>query len=409
MQLIQPLANGLHTDHPIPGLPFVDDSHIPIHDAAAVESIGRNKTEGMWGREDPGPAGQGDWLAFTTDPRNHDLAWCVRHHPVHGTTVILVRDGDASPMHADWQNSTLLYRQGGYWWDGQQWYRPKQVWDPASGDYAARPVKGAVTVSAADLLDDSADPRGGSITAITDFDIDTRPPDRWTDHLALWADKRQQRGEQLPLEKCVVRLSAPELGADQLLGLAELAEAAGIAAPTLRSYISRNQGDVPAPQAVISGRSAWARTVAADWAELRARSDENVNAVLAATDPDQLPVGQARIRDAFAKIFHSALWGHPQWRKRWALRFRTEESVREICQDLAYGVAVNVDQVLPLGDLSTTLRHALLDELAYGQDLHNQIERHSKNPTPAHFYGIGSPVARMLAWLVKTDPDRPAG
>ena len=363
MHPTQPLANGLHTDHPVPGLPFVDDSHIPVHDAEAVEAVGRNTGEGMWGREDPGPHQTG-WLAFTTDPIRHDLAWCVRYHPDHGRTVLLVADDHAADLHTEWDNPALLFRQGGYWWDGRQWYRPKQIWDPATKDYAARPVKGAVTVTAADLLDDSADPRNGRILKVANVDADAPAPELWNDHLALWAARREHRGEQLPLEQCVVRLSAPELAADQLLGQAEFADVAGIAATTLRSYISRDQGDVPAPQAVISGRSAWARTVAADWAERRARSDESVNAVLAAADPGQLPVGQARIRDAFAKIFHSALWDHPQWRKRWALRFRTAQAVREVCEDLAYGVAANVDQVVPLGDLSTTIRHALLDELS---------------------------------------------
>ena len=35
------VANGLRTDHPIPGLPFADDAHIPVEDSAAIEAIGR--------------------------------------------------------------------------------------------------------------------------------------------------------------------------------------------------------------------------------------------------------------------------------------------------------------------------------------------------------------------------------
>ncbi|MGH3827772.1 MAG: hypothetical protein ACRDQX_11460, partial [Pseudonocardiaceae bacterium] len=47
----------------------------------------------------------------------------------------------------------LLFRSGGYWWDGTTWYRPSQVWDGASEEYVARPVPAATTVTATDLLD----------------------------------------------------------------------------------------------------------------------------------------------------------------------------------------------------------------------------------------------------------------
>ena len=402
---VQPLANGLHTDHPIPGLPFVDDSHIPVHDPLAVERIGRGAGEGMWGREDHGPR-QGEWLAFTTDPIRHDLAWVVRFHPEHGRSVMLVHDNDASPMHSDlFNNTTLLWRQGGYWWDGERWYRPKQVWDNASEKYDERPVKSAVTVTAADLLDDDSDPGAGRIVKVANFKADAPPPDNWGDDLALWAAKRKERGDTFPLDRSVVRVSAPELAADQLIGLPELAEIGGIAAPTLRAYISRGQGDVPTPQAVVSGRSAWAKPVAADWAERRSRSDESLNAVLSSADQDNLPIGQGKIRDAFSRIFLRLLWERPQVRKRWALRHRTEETVRDLTEELGWTVAVNLDKILPLHDIGITVRHAVLDELAYGQDLHDTNAKYSKRPVPATFYGITAPVARVLDWFIRLDPD----
>lgn len=38
---MRPLANGLRTDHPVPGLPFVDDSHLPLDDGPdAIEAVG---------------------------------------------------------------------------------------------------------------------------------------------------------------------------------------------------------------------------------------------------------------------------------------------------------------------------------------------------------------------------------
>lgn len=52
LQTQRPVANGPRTDHPIPDLPFVDDSHIPVDDPVAIEAVGRNRGQGMWGRED---------------------------------------------------------------------------------------------------------------------------------------------------------------------------------------------------------------------------------------------------------------------------------------------------------------------------------------------------------------------
>ena len=43
------VANGLRTDHPIPDLPFVDDSHIPLDDPEAIEAVGRRRGTGHVG------------------------------------------------------------------------------------------------------------------------------------------------------------------------------------------------------------------------------------------------------------------------------------------------------------------------------------------------------------------------
>ena len=93
----------------------------------------------MWGREDR--CRGGGWEAFTTDPIRHDLAWCVRWHPDYGRSVLLYRDEDAAQAYELWYGAQLLYRSGGYWWDGTTWYRPSQVWDVASEDYFRRPVR----------------------------------------------------------------------------------------------------------------------------------------------------------------------------------------------------------------------------------------------------------------------------
>ena len=104
----RPVANGLRTDHPIPDLPFVDDTHIPLEDPAAVEAVGRHEGSDMWGREDPCP-GEG-WTAFTTDPIRHDLAWVVRWHPAHGRSVVLYQDEDVAGVHQAYMGDALLFR-----------------------------------------------------------------------------------------------------------------------------------------------------------------------------------------------------------------------------------------------------------------------------------------------------------
>jgi len=134
----QPVGNGARTDHPVPDLPFVDDAHLPLDDGLAVEAVGRGTGDGMWGRYDR--CKEGGWVAFTTDPQRPELAWCVRWHPEHGRSVVLYRDDDAAGVHMAWWGPVLLFRAGGYWWDGTTWFRPSQIWDRAAESYVRRPV-----------------------------------------------------------------------------------------------------------------------------------------------------------------------------------------------------------------------------------------------------------------------------
>ncbi|MGA5526673.1 hypothetical protein [Streptomyces pseudogriseolus] len=127
MSMIQPVANGLRTDHPVPGLPFINDERLLLDNPDAIERTGRNQGEGLWGRTDRLPGG--GWVAFTTETKRRDYAWAVHQHPEYGRTVLLIRDKDMSGLHHEWMygNSGFLYRHGGYWWDGTRWYRPQQV------------------------------------------------------------------------------------------------------------------------------------------------------------------------------------------------------------------------------------------------------------------------------------------
>ncbi|MGH4007651.1 MAG: hypothetical protein ACRDTH_05705 [Pseudonocardiaceae bacterium] len=169
----------------------------------------------------------------------------------------------------------------------------------------------------------------------------------------------------------MVALSAPELTGEQLVGVGELAKIAGVAASTLRAYISRDEGDVPAPQAIINGRSVWARPVAQEWAEARRRSPEGVRAAVATHQKaTSLPPGVAEVWQRFTRRFFSRLWENPTQRKRWALRWRTEAAVRDLAQDLGWEIAASLDS------------HAVLDELATGQRLDRNLDRSRPPPRP---------------------------
>jgi hypothetical protein len=390
---IHPIANGLGADHPIPDLPFVDDSHIPLDDPYAIEAIGRGAGEGMWGREDRIAGGKEGWVAFTTDPIRHDLGWCVRWHPEHGRTVALFRDDETVNAHQAWQGQALLHRVGGYWWDGTDWYRPLQLVDPAAREYLHKKVPAAVTVSAADLLQTGGDARNAVALAVIDVDADASLAGRWVDHLALWAERRP--GDR-PLSECVVQVSAPELAGDQLVNVAELAAIGDIAASTLRAYIARGEAEVPPPQVMVNGRAMWSRPVAEDWAELRRSFEMQAPLAVQVMGGDMAP-GAAEMYHQFTRTFFSRLWTS-SWRKRWALRWRTKEAVQEVAQGLAWEVAASTKRIVPMPQLADAVTHAVLDELTID---------HAADPD-LPFYGIAPPIEHILTWLIRHDPDMAA-
>jgi hypothetical protein len=187
-----------------------------------------------------------------------------------------------------------------------------------------------------------------------------------------------------------------------MVGAAELAQAGGIAASTLRAYIARGEADVPAPQASPNGRSLWARPVAEDWAEARQRSAEGIAlAVSAERDSGRLPAGLDDLWSRFSGWFYARLWERPAVRKRWALRWRTEAAVREVADDLGWLVASSLDRIIPVQALAFTIERAFLDELAEGQQLDKD------DPDPIQ-YGVNRKVAVMLSWLIRHDPARAA-
>lgn len=398
LHTFRPVANGLGTDHPVPDLPFVDDSDLPT-EPEAIEAIGRKSGGTTWGREDA--IHEGGWAAFTTTAERDDLAWVVRFHPEHGRSVLLVRDDDAASHQQTFAfdlRTALLFRSGGYWWDGTAWFRPPQIWDLAAESIVARQVPGASTVSAADVLSLGADASRGRIWTVAEFDVDAPAPANWPNELALWV---AHRGSSRPLAECVVRVAAPELNGDQLIGAGELAKIAGIAASTLRAYTSREEAEVPEPQAVIGGRNAWARPVGIEWAEQRSKSWDSVTeAVSVDHDGSALPIGKSELWTRFTGMMFSRLWTARGMRQRWALRFRTEKHVRQVAEELGWTVAASLGTIVPIEEMAFTIRHAILDEIG------SQHERreNSGRSGEASYYGINFRIAKLLDWLVRHEP-----
>jgi hypothetical protein len=409
------VANGLRTDHPIPGLPFVDDSHIPVGDSAAIEAIGRRPGGKTWGRDDPArPRGENGWVAYTTDPGRHDLAWIVRWHPDYGRSVVLYRNEEAVTAYSDYVNGPLLFRSGGYWWDGTTWYRPARVIDWPGEDYYRRVVPGAATVTAANVLvAGAAAPARGTVHDVAAIDLDSSYEGRWNDDLALWADHRGNQG----LDHCIAGLTSPELAAENLVGTAHLAEITGIVPSTLRSYIARGEADVPLPQAIIGGRSLWSRPVAEEWAEQRQRDHDAVDAAISAPGPggEPIPAGQAELAAALTHSYLAELWDYQPFRSRWALRWRSKNHVREVADALSHRTAdYVVSTFLPIDALHATVFQALMQDLAASQQLHRSLSSQEsklrvaspsdiKDETPP-YYGLMPKLGEMLGWLARHYP-----
>jgi hypothetical protein len=185
-----------------------------------------------------------------------------------------------------------------------------------------------------------------------------------------------------------------------------MAEFAGVAASTLRAYLSRGEGDTPAPQAVVGGRSLWARPVAEEWAERRRRSWGGiVEAMSVDRRGSSLPVGVADLWRWFTRVFVMDLWEHPARRKRWALRWRSAGAVRDVAEELGWSVAASIDRIFPTDDLAVTVRYAVLAVMA---DQQRPIGDSGEQPEGMIFYGIVRPVAKTLDWLIRHKPGHAA-
>ncbi|MFD0213528.1 hypothetical protein ACFVH9_31695 [Streptomyces hirsutus] len=184
-----------------------------------------------------------------------------------------------------------VFRAGGYWWDGASRYRPNQIWDPVTEDYARHTARATATVHADDMLDGRAHPERAHAHKAATFDPSIAAPENWLDDLTRWAQHHQKQDDPLPLDRCVVDLASPELVRDRLPGVPGMAALGGITASTLRGYISRGENGVPPPRPTDGGRAQWSRPVAEDWAGARRRSSEGLRDAVSAGDRHRLAPG----------------------------------------------------------------------------------------------------------------------
>lgn len=349
------LANGAGTDHPVPGLPFVDDTHLPAGPAT------------------PGAARP----TRVTDPDRPDLVWIVHAHPHLGRTVLLYEAGPdgAGPWHGH-TGHPLVTRTGGYWWDGTHWFRPPQLWDAATGAVEQQAVPAAVTITAADLLQDPrADAGAGQLHQVDDLGAPggASRGAPWLHDLARWAAHRATSPDRPPLNRCVVTLTAPELAGDQLIGTPALAAAAAISPSALRAYISRGQGAVPEPQAFVGNRPMWSRPVAENWAAHRRRPA--ADRWPAQCERPVLAAGAEPIRQQLTPVLYAALWEDPERRTRWVLRHRTADAVRQVAEDLAYLAADRLQETVPAQALAEVLTQAAIANFGAGQPRSDGVEQ----------------------------------
>ncbi|MFF2374948.1 hypothetical protein ACFVUW_11255 [Streptomyces xiamenensis] len=409
MYRIRPVANGSSTDHPIPGLPFINDGRLPLDNPDAIERTGRRQGEGLWGRTDE-TEGDG-WVAFTTEPKNRSFAWAVFHHPPHGRTVLLIRDDDQSSLHHVWKygGSGFLHRHGGYWWDGEHWHRPGQVQDAAFERYDPRPVSEPMTVTAADLLVCGGNPEAADIMKIASFTA-REGVSNWADHLALWAQLRASQPGQLPLESCVVDLRAPELERGLLVDRAGLAEVAGISIDDVPDP-QYGRRDLPEPQYEAEGVLWWSVPVAQDWAEDYRRYNGPA-ALLSTTTVGGRPQPLGRVADhnQLRDIFHGTLTEQHTAAGKKRRPYLKEDLAYGAAEDLAADAAGRLmyghnQGLVPHGLLRDVLVDSIIGRLA--EDVEARAGK-GKSPNEIILSDMPRAAIELLTWYIKRRPNETA-
>ena len=404
-----PVANGTRTDHPIPGLPFVNDGHLPLDNPTAIENMGRHRGEGLWGRTDHI---NGSWIALTTEPQNPDFAWAVFHHLDHGRTVLLIDDDDLAGLHSYWRShhESLLHRHGGYWWDGECWYRPAQVWDSAYARHDRRPVDEATTLTAADVLRAGGTPENADILTITCFSVQDALPN-WVDHLALWARSHAEDEQARPLDTCVVDLDAPELSDERLIDIARLATLASMSLDELTEHRRHGPDALPEAQSTADGIKRWSMPVARDWAEKYEREHGpqallSTVAVHGTTQPNGLVADHNRLRRTFHETLTKSGLGrsnmHPAPYMEGEL---AQQAANDLAWEAAAGLMYGADQGLVP---RWALQEVLVDAIVGG--LTGDAARSARRATEeVVLCDMPRKQVELLTWYIEHQPGRATG
>ncbi|MFF8293547.1 hypothetical protein ACF068_30660 [Streptomyces sp. NPDC016309] len=138
------------------------------------------------------------------------------------------------------------------------------------------------------------------------------------------------------------------------------------------------------------------------------RSYEGVRATMSVGDRNQLSKGAAEVRDRSAADFHKTLWDRPDVRKRWILRARNENSVREVSDTLAWTVAASLDRFLPTHLLGPTVMDAVLHSFADAVDMDRDNAAHVQagpGKEKVWMLYVSRPEAGVLDWFIRRHPD----
>jgi hypothetical protein len=195
----------------------------------------------------------------------------------------------------------------------------------------------------------------------------------------------------------VATLAAPELRADALLSLEDVATAAEIAPSTLRAYLARDEADIPAPQVTtISGRKLWSRPVINDWIERRQRDSSNVATVLTGEPERSLPPALDALWKRLTEAIFNLFWERPADRRRWSRPHRTEQAVQKIAQETSWIATLHLDSEIPIDSLAETIEDSVLFQMSQYGDRHHEMG----------FVGLAVSTGEALGWLVRYQPSR---
>jgi hypothetical protein len=321
--------------------------------------------------------------------------------------VLLINAGDLGSLHHDWvhEPAGMLFRHGGYWWDGERWHRPGLVWDGAYERFDPRPVDNQLSVTADDVLKAPCNPQNATVAKIASFTAPEAPTADWQDHLALWAQLRASRPGARPLKECVVDLHAPELATDRLVDLAGLAKIAAVAEedmPDLRYEADK----FPEPQAGVGGAPWWSVPVARDWAEDFRRKNGPRTLLSATTSYDTVqPVGLVDAHNRLRKVFHDDLTESRGKRRKSYLK---GDEAHEVADALAWTAAATLmygqdSGLIPGSALRGVLIDAVLSSLAV------DVERRSGSKDQTTLGDLPAGTVAMLVWYLQHRPEAAAG